>query len=135
MLKRFIITLSLIFLFFINLGESMAAKQEDLIYLELKDGQVTIETRPDLAPNHVARIKELVAEGFYDGIVFHLLYLLWSNYKFQMIFYEQLNQSHAILIMKSKRKCMSHFFGIRDYLYTTEVLSGILTMDLPISIK
>ena len=49
----------------------MAAKQEDLIYLELKDGQVTIETRPDLAPNHVARIKELVAEGFYDGIVFH----------------------------------------------------------------
>ena len=71
MLKRFIITLSLIFLFFINLGESMAAKQEDLIYLELKDGQVTIETRPDLAPNHVARIKELVAEGFYDGIVFH----------------------------------------------------------------
>ena len=71
MLKRFIITLSLIFLFFINLGESMAVEQENLIYLELKDGQVIIETRPDLAPNHVARIKELVAEGFYDGIVFH----------------------------------------------------------------
>ncbi len=45
--------------------------KENLIYLDLKDGRVVIETRPDLAPNHVARIKELVKEGFYDGIVFH----------------------------------------------------------------
>ena len=49
----------------------MAAKKEDLIYLELKNGRVVIETRPDLAPNHVKRIKNLVSEGFYDGIVFH----------------------------------------------------------------
>ena len=42
-----------------------------MIYLELKDGRVVIETLPDLAPNHVARIKELVRQGFYDGIVFH----------------------------------------------------------------
>ena len=49
----------------------MASKKEDLIYLELKYGRVVIETRPDLAPNHVKRIKELVSEGFYDGIVFH----------------------------------------------------------------
>ncbi|MEM7073354.1 MAG: peptidylprolyl isomerase [Pseudomonadota bacterium] len=41
------------------------------MYLELKTGIVTIEMRPDLAPNHVKRIKELVADGFYDGIVFH----------------------------------------------------------------
>ncbi|MBI2719848.1 MAG: peptidylprolyl isomerase [Rhizobiales bacterium] len=34
-------------------------------------GQVVIELRPDLAPNHVARIKELAREGFYDGVVFH----------------------------------------------------------------
>jgi peptidylprolyl isomerase len=34
-------------------------------------GDVTIRLRPDLAPGHVARIKELVNEGFYDGIVFH----------------------------------------------------------------
>ena len=34
-------------------------------------GRVVIEMRPDLAPSHVARIKELVREGFYDGIVFH----------------------------------------------------------------
>jgi len=49
----------------------MASKKEDLIYLELKYGRVVIETKPDLAPNHVKRIKELVSEGFYDGIVFH----------------------------------------------------------------
>jgi peptidylprolyl isomerase len=44
---------------------------ENTLYLELKDGRVTIAMRPDLAPGHVARIKELVREGFYDGIVFH----------------------------------------------------------------
>ena len=49
----------------------MAASAEDTLYLDLKDGRVVIELRPDLAPNHVARIKELVREGFYDGIVFH----------------------------------------------------------------
>jgi peptidylprolyl isomerase len=34
-------------------------------------GDVTIKLRPDLAPGHVARIKELAGEGFYDGVVFH----------------------------------------------------------------
>ena len=48
----------------------MAATENTLI-LETTQGPVTIEMRPDLAPNHVARIKELVREGFYDGIVFH----------------------------------------------------------------
>lgn len=41
------------------------------LVLELDTGTVTIKLRPDLAPNHVERIKELVSEGFYDGIVFH----------------------------------------------------------------
>ena len=45
--------------------------KENLLYLDLKDGRVTIEMFPEKAPNHVARIKELVREGFYDGIVFH----------------------------------------------------------------
>lgn len=49
----------------------MSSDLENTIYLELKDGRVVIELRPDLAPNHVARIKELAREGFYDGIVFH----------------------------------------------------------------
>jgi peptidylprolyl isomerase len=39
--------------------------------MNLKSGQVKIELRPDLAPNHVARITELTKDGFYDGIVFH----------------------------------------------------------------
>jgi len=49
----------------------MSADLENTLYLELKDGRVVIEMRPDLAPNHVSRIKELAREGFYDGIVFH----------------------------------------------------------------
>ncbi|MCF8466806.1 MAG: peptidylprolyl isomerase [Sneathiella sp.] len=49
----------------------MSLDLENTLYLELKDGRVVIEMRPDLAPNHVARIKELAREGFYDGIVFH----------------------------------------------------------------
>ena len=50
---------------------SDAAEKDNLIYMELKTGRVVIETRPDLAPGHVARIKELVKQGFYDGVVFH----------------------------------------------------------------
>ncbi|GIU66028.1 peptidylprolyl isomerase [Candidatus Phycosocius spiralis] len=44
---------------------------ENTLILELDTGIVTIDMRPDLAPGHVARIKELAREGFYDGIVFH----------------------------------------------------------------
>jgi len=47
------------------------ASPEDTMILETSKGKVTIGMRPDLAPNHVARIKELVREGFYDGVVFH----------------------------------------------------------------
>jgi peptidylprolyl isomerase len=44
---------------------------ENTLLLETTQGPVTIKMRPDLAPGHVARIKELVKEGFYDGVVFH----------------------------------------------------------------
>lgn len=44
---------------------------ENTIVLELEDGKVVIQLRPDLAPNHVARIKELTRQGFYNGLVFH----------------------------------------------------------------
>ncbi|MEO8300377.1 MAG: peptidylprolyl isomerase [Rhizomicrobium sp.] len=43
----------------------------DYLILDLKDGPVKIKLRPDLAPNHVERIKELAGSGFYDGVVFH----------------------------------------------------------------
>ena len=44
---------------------------ENTLVMELEAGPVTIKLRPDLAPQHVARIKELAREGFYDGVVFH----------------------------------------------------------------
>ena len=47
------------------------ANSDDTLILETTKGTVKIEMKPTLAPGHVARIKELVREGFYDGIVFH----------------------------------------------------------------
>jgi peptidylprolyl isomerase len=47
------------------------ADPENTLKLETTQGDVVIEMLPGIAPNHVARIKELVREGFYDGIVFH----------------------------------------------------------------
>ena len=47
------------------------ADPENTLLLETSKGSVTIELRPDLAPGHVERIKELAREGFYDGIIFH----------------------------------------------------------------
>ena len=44
---------------------------ENTLLLQLKDGIVVIQLRPDLAPVHVARVKELARKGFYDGLVFH----------------------------------------------------------------
>src|SRR6202521_673817 len=47
------------------------ADPENTLILETSKGKVSIALRPDLAPNHVKRIKELVRQGFYDGLVFH----------------------------------------------------------------
>ena len=57
-------------------GLSPAAAQgadplENVLLIDLKDGRVTILLRPDLAPKHVERVKQLAREGFYDGIIFH----------------------------------------------------------------
>jgi cyclophilin family peptidyl-prolyl cis-trans isomerase len=49
----------------------MARDKENTLIMDLKSGPVTIALRPDLAPAHVARIKELTRRGFYDGVVFH----------------------------------------------------------------
>jgi peptidylprolyl isomerase len=56
------------------IGTGLAAAAPDLqntIYLDTKDGRVTIQLRPDLAPKHVQQIRTLAKRGFYDGIVFH----------------------------------------------------------------
>jgi peptidylprolyl isomerase len=52
-------------------GAAHGQDLENMLYMDLASGRVVIELRPDLAPKHVARIKELAREGFYDGIVFH----------------------------------------------------------------
>ena len=49
----------------------MSRDPENTIVMTLKTGPVTIALRPDLAPAHVARIKDLTRKGFYDGVVFH----------------------------------------------------------------
>ncbi|MBH67092.1 MAG: peptidylprolyl isomerase [Rhodospirillaceae bacterium] len=57
--------------FAMTVNNAEANDLENQIYLDLKDGRVVIELLPDIAPNHVERIKELARQGFYDGIVFH----------------------------------------------------------------
>jgi peptidylprolyl isomerase len=52
-------------------GGNVMTDKKELAYLDLKDGRVTIELRPDLAPKHVARLKELISSGYYDGLKFH----------------------------------------------------------------
>ena len=49
----------------------MTTDAENTLLLTTETGVVTIQLRPDLAPGHVERIKELTREGFYDGVVFH----------------------------------------------------------------
>jgi peptidylprolyl isomerase len=52
-------------------GADAAPDPENVLVMELESGNVLIEMLPKVAPNHVARIKELTREGFYDGVVFH----------------------------------------------------------------
>lgn len=49
----------------------MTTPDDNKLLLETTQGRVVIQLRPDLAPGHVARIKQLASEGFYDGVVFH----------------------------------------------------------------
>lgn len=49
----------------------MPAKSEDTLIIETSKGPVAVEMLPGLAPKHVARIKELARQGFYNGVVFH----------------------------------------------------------------
>ena len=53
------------------LAQTPKTDPENTLFLDLKDGRVVIQLLPDIAPLHVARIKKLARDGFYDGIVFH----------------------------------------------------------------
>ena len=50
---------------------AQAADPQNTLDIELKSGHVLIEMFPDIAPKHVARVKELARAHFYDGVVFH----------------------------------------------------------------
>ncbi len=71
LITRFLILFGGLFILMTETGEAQAADLENTLLLDLKSGRVTIEMRPDLAPIHVERIKELTRQGFYNGIVFH----------------------------------------------------------------
>ena len=52
-------------------AQVQAGDPENTLFLDLRDGRVVIQLLVDIAPKHVARIKALARQGFYDGIVFH----------------------------------------------------------------
>jgi len=70
-MKQLILTIAMVITMISASNTAKAADLENTLYLDLKDGRVTIEMLPNLAPKHVARIKELTRKGFYDGLVFH----------------------------------------------------------------
>src|SRR5690606_17965069 len=70
-MRRLARTLGTVIAALLICGAAMAQDVESVLSVDLASGRVVIELRPDLAPKHVARIKELAREGFYDGIVFH----------------------------------------------------------------
>lgn len=69
-LKHFIVALAALILLPLQAG-AQPLDPENTLYMDLDSGRVVIQLRPDLAPNHVARVKELARSGFYDGVVFH----------------------------------------------------------------
>ncbi|MDO4161839.1 MAG: peptidylprolyl isomerase [Pseudomonadota bacterium] len=70
-MKKFILALLATVFMSVPTHAAEVTDPENTLALQLKDGTVLIEMYPDAAPNHVARIKELVRQGFYDGLKFH----------------------------------------------------------------
>ena len=70
-MARFGWSLGVVLTILVSGGIAMAADAKNTLYLDTDHGRVVIEMRPDLAPKHVAQIKELVRAKFYDGIKFH----------------------------------------------------------------
>ncbi|MGI9379458.1 MAG: peptidylprolyl isomerase [Methyloligellaceae bacterium] len=73
-MKRIGLPLFLSLLAVVTFYPSTASTQvdkENTLYVELDYGRVVIKLLPDIAPKHVARIKKLAREKFYDGLKFH----------------------------------------------------------------
>jgi cyclophilin family peptidyl-prolyl cis-trans isomerase len=70
-MKRLLAAGALVLASLVPAFAQQANDPQNTIFLDTKDGRVTIRLRPDLAPKHVAQIKALAKRGFYDGVVFH----------------------------------------------------------------
>ncbi len=71
MMRHLVAAVAALFLLVPSIAHAANADPENTLYLDVPAGRVVIKLRPDLAPNHVARIKELTRKGFYDGTPFH----------------------------------------------------------------
>ena len=69
--RDILLTASASLLFPAQAAWAQSKNSDNTVYLDTKYGRITIQLRPDLAPNHVAQIKTLIGQHFYDGIVFH----------------------------------------------------------------
>ena len=69
--KLIIIILGIMCVIMVKPTKKATASSSKFITIETSKGKVVVETLPKIAPNHVKRIKELVKQGFYDGIIFH----------------------------------------------------------------
>ncbi len=70
-MKRLLAASALVLASLVPAIAQQANDPQNTIFLDTKDGRITIRLRPDLAPKHVEQIKTLAKRGFYDGIVFH----------------------------------------------------------------
>lgn len=70
-IKAFFAFILLTFIPVISSAQNTDLDLENTLYLDLKDGRVTIKMFQEVAPNHVAQIKRLTREGYYDGSYFH----------------------------------------------------------------
>lgn len=71
LLTKFAAAVAVGFLYFAGSALAQSPDPENTLILQLESGTVSIALRPDLAPNHVERLKTLARQGFYDGVVFH----------------------------------------------------------------
>jgi peptidylprolyl isomerase len=70
-LTRFVLCVALALVAFASTTRAQAPDPQNTLVIELKTGRVLVKLRPDLAPKHVARAKQLAKEGFYNGLKFH----------------------------------------------------------------
>jgi peptidylprolyl isomerase len=68
---RFVLTGALALVALASIVRAQAPDPQNTLVIELKTGKVLVKLRPDLAPKHVARAKQLAKQGFYNGVVFH----------------------------------------------------------------